>query len=117
MSNNKSIIGTNGSIVIGDITVYQGKSGPAGYQITDWKEDMIRKYPRFNIKTKYDDMTFTPIHVVIDNNTNKEYKINHTNQNPITTSNIMNETEQFIQRLIIIIREDKINTIINDSES
>ena len=102
-------IGINGYSGIG-ITGLQGTTGPRGYQITDWKEDMMKKYPRFTIKTEYDPMTMFPPSTlqIIDKRTNKEYKINHTS---------MNETEQFIQRLIITIREDKINNIINGTES
>jgi hypothetical protein len=91
---------------------YQGTSGPGGFQITDWKEDLQKKYPRFTITTEYDDMTFAPTSIIIDKRTGEEYKLT-----PFNMSNIVEETEQFIQRLIIIIREDKINTIINDSES
>ena len=91
-----------------------GHPGPGGYQITDWKEDLQKKYNnRFSIKVEYDAMTFAPNHVVIDNNTNKEYKINYTKTNPTTTSNIMKETDLFIQGLIITIRDEKITTIIN----
>jgi len=108
ISGSISITGSVGSIGITGSTGYQGTSGPGGFQITDYEKELMKKYPRFNIKTEYDAMTFNPIHVVIDNNTNKEYKINHTS---------MNETEQFIQTLIITIREDKINTLINGSES
>ena len=104
-------IGINGYSGIG-ITGLQGTAGPRGYQITDWKEDMMKKYPRFTITTEYDDMTFAPTNTIIDKRTNKEYKLTLT-----SISDIMNETEQFIQRLIITIREDKINDIINGTES
>jgi hypothetical protein len=120
-------IGINGYSGIG-ITGLQGTTGPRGYQITDWKEDMMKKYPRFTITTEYEDshrkfgMTFAPTNIIIDthevrvskdtNNTRQEYKFK-----PSNISDIMNETEQFIQRLIITIREDKINTIINGTES
>ena len=104
-------IGTCGSIGIGGITGHQGTAGPGGY-MTDWKEDMMKKYPRFTIKTEYDVMTFSPTNIIIDNNTQKEYKFK-----PQFTSDIMNETEQFIQGLIITIRDEKINDIFNGSES
>jgi hypothetical protein len=98
----------------GGVSGHQGTAGPGGFQITDWKEDLQKKYNnRFTIKVEYDAMTFAPNHVVIDNNTNKQYKINYTKTNPTSTSNIMNETEQFIQGLIITIRDEKITTIIN----
>jgi hypothetical protein len=75
-----------------------------------WKDQLMRKYPNFTIKSEYDDIIFTSVHVVIDNNTKKVYKVPH------NIVNIMDETEQFIQRLIITIRDEKINTI-NDSKS
>ena len=129
-----STIGTCGSIGSqGSI----GTTGLQGTQITDWKEDMMKKYPRFTITTEYDAMTFAPINIIIDthevrvskevvkkkkwwqrkknkdtNNTRQEYKFK-----PSNISDIMNETEQFIQGLIVTIREDKINTIINGTES
>jgi hypothetical protein len=101
-------IGTQGSI---GITGHQGTAGPGGY-MTDWKEDMMKKYPRFTIKTEYDDITFSPTNIIIDNNTRQEYKFK-----PQFTSDIMNETDLFIQALITIIRDEKINDIFNGSES
>jgi hypothetical protein len=94
------------------ITGYQGTSGPGGFQITDWKEELMKKYPRFNIKTEYDDMTFAPTSIIIDKRTGKEYKLK-----PSNISDIMNETDRYIQGLIITIRDEKINTLINGSES
>ena len=71
---------TSGSRGQGGIKGHQGSSSGSagGYQITDWKEDIMNKYHnRFTIKTEYDTvtMTFNPIPVVIDNNTNKLYKM------------------------------------------
>jgi len=107
-----SVIGQNSISTCGSIGI-NGGPNPRGYQITDWKEDIMNKYHnRFIIKTDYDAMSFAPTSIIIDNSTNKEYKLT-----PFNMSNIMNETEQFIQRLIITIREDKINTIINGTES
>ena len=100
-------IGTQGSI---GITGHQGTAGPQGY-MTDWKEDMMKKYPRFTIKTEYDTFSFSPTNIIIDNNTQKEYKFK-----PSNMSDIMNETEQFIQGLIVTIRDEKITTIINGSK-
>jgi hypothetical protein len=94
------------------ITGHQGTSGPGGYQITDWKEDIQKKYPRFIIKTDYDTMSFAPTNIITDTKTNKEYEF-ITN----SISNIVEETEQFIQELIITIRDEKLNTLINGSES
>ena len=94
------------------ITGHQGTSGPGGYQITDWKEDLQKKYPRFTITTEYDAMSFAPTSIIIDNNTKEEYKLK-----PSNISDIMNETDRYIQQLIITIRDKKINDIINDTES
>ena len=100
-----------------------GHPGPGGYQIkvvgtTDWKEDMMKKYPRFTIKTEYDAMTFSPTNIIIDNRTNEEYKFKPQSGTTATitaggVTTIMNETEQFIQSLIITIRDEKITNIIN----
>lgn len=94
-----SVIGTTG---------HQGTAGPGGY-MTDWKEDIQKKYNnRFTIKTEYDVMTFSPTNIIIDNNTNEEYKFK-----PSNMSDIMNETDRYIQQLIIEIRDEKINDIFN----
>jgi len=95
------LIGTCGSI---------GTQGQAGYLI-DWKEDLMKKYPNFTIKTEYDAMTFAPIITVIDNNTNKEYKLKQH-----FTHILPEETEEFIKQLITDIRETKINNIINGTK-
>jgi predicted flavoprotein YhiN len=102
---------TQGSTGQAGITGHQGTSGPGAFQITDWKEELMRKYPQFTIKIEYEPMLnyIDPIHVVTDNRTNKQYKIKHTTNQ----SNIMNETEQFIQELIITIRDEKITQVIN----
>jgi len=103
----------------GGVAGHQGTSGPGGFQITDWREDIMNKYHnRFIIKTDYDTMSFTPTNIIIDTHevrvskdttkTNKEYKFI-----PNSISNIVEETEQFIQRLIITIRDEKITKIIN----
>ena len=86
-----------------------GSTGSGGYQITDWKEDIQNKYHnRFTITTEYDNMTLVPTNTIIDKRTNKEYKLTLT-----SISDIMNETDLFIQQLIVTIRDKKINTIIN----
>ena len=102
---------TQGSTGQAGITGHQGTSGPGAFQITDWKDELMRKYPQFTIKIEYEPMLnyIDPIHVVTDNRTNKQYKIKHTTNQ----SNIMNETEQFIQELIIKIRDEKITQVIN----
>jgi hypothetical protein len=102
-------LGTCGSIAIGGTIGAQGTAGPAGYQIKDWKEDIMNKYPRFIIKTDYDTMSFAPTNIITDTNTNKEYEFK-----PQSISNIVEETEQFIQSLIIIIRDEKLNDIFNE---
>ena len=99
-----SIIGGQGPIgTCGSI----GTQGQAGY-LTDWKDDMMKKYPRFTIKTEYDTMSFAPTNKIIDKRTNKEYKLTLT-----SISDIMNETDLFIQQLIVTIRDEKITNIIN----
>jgi hypothetical protein len=108
-------IGINGYSGIG-ITGLQGTTGPRGYQITDWKEDMMKKYPRFTIKTEYDPMTMFPPSTlqIIDNNTGEEYKFMSI---ILDILQLVEETDLFIKQLIVTIREDKINTIINGTES
>jgi hypothetical protein len=106
-----SVIGQNSISTCGSIGI-NGGTNPRGYQITDWKEDLQKKYPRFIIKTDYDTMSFAPTNIITDTKTNKEYEFT-----PKSMSNIVEETEQFIQRLIITIRDEKLNTLINDSES
>ena len=98
-----------------------GHSGPGRYQITDWEEDMMKKYPQFTIKTEYDTFSFAPTIIIIDTHevrvskdthrTGEEYKLKPSNISNM--SDIINETEQFIQSLIITIRDEKITTIIN----
>ena len=86
--------------------------GQAGYLI-DWKEDIQKKYNnRFIIKTDYDSMSFAPTNIITDTKTNKEYEFK-----PKSISNIVEETDLFIQSLIIIIRDEKLNTLINGSEN
>jgi hypothetical protein len=81
------------------ITQITGRINPQDIQHTvgfDWKDQLMRKYPQFTIKSEYDDIIFTPVHVVIDTHTKKVYKVPH-------------------NKLIITIRDKKINTI-NDSK-
>jgi hypothetical protein len=105
-----SIIGGQGPIgTCGSI----GTQGQAGYQIIDWKEKIMKKYHnRFIIQTDYDTMSFAPTNIITDTRTNKEYEFK-----PNNISDIMNETDRFIQGLIIEIRDEKLNTLINGSES
>ena len=106
-------IGTCGSI---GITGLQGTAGPRGYQITDWKDELESKYPRFTITTEYDPMTMFPPSTlqIIDNNTGEEYKFMSI---ILDILQLVEETDLFIKQLIVTIREDKINTIINGTES
>lgn len=108
-----SIIGGQNSIsTCGSIGI-NGGPNPRGYQITDWKEDIMNKYHnRFIIKTDYDSMSFAPTNIITDTKTNKEYEFT-----PKSMYNIVEETDQFIQALITIIRDEKITNIINESES
>ena len=101
---------TSGSGGHGGITRHQGTSGPGGYQITDWKDELMKKYPQFTIKIEYEPMKnyIDPIHVIIYKITNEEYKFK-----PSNMSNWMYETEQFIKGLIITIRDEKITQVIN----
>ena len=106
-SNNISI-GTCGSQGLYGAIGHKGVQGQAGY-MTDWKQIIMDKYNnRFIIKTEYDDtMTFAPTNIIIDNNTKEEYKFKP------KSSDIMNETDNYIQQLIISIRDHKITNIIN----
>ena len=102
-------IGICGSIGMTGSIGSNSTSGPAGFQITDWKEELMKKYNnRFTIETDYDSMSFAPTNLITDTNTNKEYKFT-----PKSISNIVNETDLFIQALITIIRDEKLDNIIN----
>ena len=114
-------IGVCGSIGMTGSIGANGTGGPGSgaYQITDWKEEMQEKYNnRFIIKTDYDAMDFSPINLITDThevrvskdttNTNREYRFI-----PKSMSNIVNETDLFIQTLIVMIRDEKITNIIN----
>ena len=95
---------------IGGITGHQGTAGPGGYiQIKNWKEQLMEKYPRFIIKTEYNHIRLDPTYVIVDNINNEEYKIENT-----TWYNQMDEIEQFIKQLIVTIRDEKINNLINE---
>jgi hypothetical protein len=73
---------------------------------------MNKYHNRFIIKTDYDTMSFTPTNIITDTRTNKEYKFI-----PKSMSDIENVTDRFIQQLIITIRDETLNTLINVSES
>jgi hypothetical protein len=109
-------IGTYGAIGTCGTCGHQGTQGPGGFQITDWKDDLMKRYNnRFTIKTDYDAMDFSPKGIIIrDTNTNKDYnfKPSRTPFIMYDMSDIMNETDIFIQSLIIIIRDNKINNIL-----
>jgi hypothetical protein len=105
-------IGVQGSIGMTGSIGAQGTSGPGGFQITDWKEELMKKYNnRFIIKTDYDTMTFAPTNIITDTKTNKEYEFK-----PSEMSDMVNETDLFIQALITIIRDEKITHIFNGSK-
>lgn len=110
----KNIKGIKGSIGTQGTIGPQGTTGTQRIQgITDWKDDMMKKYNnRFTIKTEYDEMTFYPITIIIDTNTNQEYKFKQS-RHPNSLSYIMNETDNFIKELIITDRDIKINTVLN----
>ncbi len=92
------------------ISGHNGISGVPGF-ITDWKEDMMKKYPRFTIKTDYDLITLAPINIITDTKTNKEYRFI-----PKYITNIEESTEKFIKELINIIRDEKITNLLNDTK-
>lgn len=94
----------------------RGQGGSSRPGSLDWKEMVENKYNnRFTITNEYDSTDLSTKCIIIDTNSNKQYKF--TSQPNLLTytymSNIMNETEQFIQGLIIKIRDEKITTIIN----
>lgn len=53
-------------------------------------------------------MDFSPINLITDTTTDREYKFI-----PKSMSNIVNETDKFIQTLIVMIRDEKLDNIIN----
>ena len=76
--------------------------------ITNWKDDVMKKYHmRFTIKSEYDVMTFAPLFTIIDTNNFNEYKIK-----PKGIPGIHIEVDEYIQKLIIDIREEKITNIL-----
>ena len=82
-------------------------SGSGGKGRQGGSTGIQKKYHnRFTITTEYDIDGIT--NTIIDNRTNKEYKFKPSNH-----SNIVNEAEQFIQGLIIRIRDEKITQVIN----
>lgn len=99
--------GSNGGGITG-VTGHQGTSGPGGF-MTDWKVELMKKYPRFTIMTDYS--INGPNNIIIDNNTGLEYKLTSTSNSPLSLSNIIDETEQFIEQLIIDIRHNKITSL------
>ena len=116
---NNTVTSTCSSIIGGQVSTTLGTcgsigtQGQAGYQIADWKEDIMKKYNnRFTIETEYDAMSFAPTNIITDTNTNKEYKFK-----PKSISNIVNELDLFIQELITIIRDEKLTHIFNGSEN
>lgn len=123
VTGSQNLAGTCGSIAIGGTIGAQGTAGPAGYQITDWKEELQKKYHnRFIIRTEYDAVDFSPTNIITDTHevrvskdtttNNREYKFIPTNR-----SNIVKETDKFIQTLIIMIRDEKLDKIINGRKS
>lgn len=98
---------------------YNSTSGPAGMAghtgisgvpgvMTDWKDELMKKYHmRFSIKSEYDAMTFAPSFTIIDTNNFNEYKLK-----PKSMSDSHIEVDEYIQKLIIDIREEKITNIL-----
>ena len=113
MSNNVyGVCGSTGSIsvALGYNNISTGYNNIAiGHSIiTDWKDDVMKKYHmRFTIKSEYDEMTFAPLFTIIDTNNFNEYKIK-----PKGIPGIHIEVDEYIQKLIIDIREEKITNIL-----
>lgn len=120
-------VGTQGTCGVRSITTgynnvaigYNSTSGPTGMSghtgisgvpgvMTDWKDELMKKYHmRFVIKSEYDAMTFAPSFAIIDTNNFNEYKLKPKN---MSDSHI--EVDEYIQKLIIDIREEKITNIL-----
>jgi hypothetical protein len=95
MSKNLGPVGISGSM---------GTSGPSGYGINEVK----RKYMnRFNIDAFLEPDNFMPLYKIIDNITGVEYKLR-----PTSMITIIEELENYLNELIINIRNEKINNII-----
>lgn len=87
-----------------------GVSGTTGLGVVGFGiEEIVKKYNRFTIKIEYDEMTFAPICQIIDNITGEKYTFK-----PNSITDMSDEIEKFIQKLITDIRQDKINDIINE---
>ena len=86
---------------------HTGISGVPGV-MTDWKDELMKKFHmRFSIKSEYDAMTFAPSFTIIDTNNFNEYKLK-----PKIMSDSHIEVDEYIQKLIIDIREEKITNIL-----
>ena len=87
-----------------------GVSGVAGINIEERIMKIMEKYNnRFTIKTQYDEMTFQPINEITDNTTGEKYTFK-----PNSITDMGDEIEKFMQKLVTDIRQDKINDIINE---
>lgn len=113
MSNNVyGVCGSTGSISVAlgynnISTGYNNISGVPGV-MTDWKDDVMKKYHmRFTIKSEYDVISFTPLFTIIDTNNFNEYKIK-----PKGIPGIHIEVDEYIQKIIVDTREEKITEIL-----
>ena len=103
LTGSSGIIGTPGPIGI------TGMKGTAGYQIIDWKNELMNKYPRFTIKTEYDNKTLAPIINITDTINNKVCTLM-----PKSITFAIEEVESLIKEIITNTRQEIINNIIND---
>jgi hypothetical protein len=104
---NNVAIGYNSTSGPSGMSGHTGISGVPGV-MTDWKDDIMKKYHmRFSIKSEYDAMTLAPSFTIIDTNNFNEYKLK-----PKSMSDSHIEVDEYIQKLIIDIREEKITNIL-----
>jgi len=112
------ITGSQGSI---GITGAKGTPGNQ-FQIEELEELQKKYHNRFIIRIEYDDVDLSPTILIKDTHevrvskdtttTDREYKFI-----PKSISNIVNETDKFIQTLIVMIRDEKLDKIINGRKS
>jgi len=69
-------------------------------------EELMIKYPNFNIVYVYDENSLQPKTIITDNINNKTYEMK------ILWNCGKNNIEEFIQQIIVMTRNQKINNII-----
>ena len=102
------LTGSSGTIGIPGPIGTQGTPGPNAYQIIDWKNELMNKYPRFIITTEYDNKTLAPIINITDTINNKVSTLM-----PKAITFQIEEVESLIQQIITDTRQEIINNIIN----